>query len=270
LSEPARSLFVVGAPRSGTSVLFKTLSAHPAFACTTQLTRRFRAHWWLVRVAELTGKRHRAVEAGELWKSFWPNAKVERTEADLTEEHVRKLRNIVDGHCRHFRRPVFLAKRPDFSIRIRWLAAGLPEAKFVHIVRDGRAVARSILEQLRRGPKRRWAMIGRNLWPELLTMEEAAYSGAIWSRTTTICARALATLDPSRVETIRYEDFVADPVPVLSRITSLVDVEWSDEHANLLPKLDNRNPKWREMLTEEEQAAVLSEAEGGLREYGYL
>jgi len=269
MSEAARSLFVVGSPRSGTSVLFKTLSAHPSFACTTQLTRRFRARWLLVRIAELTGKRHRPVEAGKLWKSFWPNAKVERTEADLTEEHRRKLRRIVAGHCRHFRRPVFLAKRPDFSIRIRWLAAGLPDAKFVHIIRDGRAVARSILEQIRRRGMPRWGLIGRKLWPELLEMEPAPYSGALWSRTTTLCARALATLEPDRVVTVRYEEFVADPLPVLERITALVGVTWGPEHRDLVPPLDNRNPKWREMNPEDREP-MLEEARAALEEFGYL
>ena len=69
---PAPSVFIVGSPRGGTSVFFKTLARHPDFAFTTNLTRRFRANFILVRIAEILGGKHRPVEAGELWKSFWP------------------------------------------------------------------------------------------------------------------------------------------------------------------------------------------------------
>ena len=112
-------VFILGSPRSGTSVLFKTLASHPSFASTTNLTRRFRANFTLVRLAELFGGTHRPVEAGELWKSFWPDNRRVRDETDLTEHHRRMLAKIVRGHVRHFRREIFLAKRPDFSMRVR-------------------------------------------------------------------------------------------------------------------------------------------------------
>ena len=265
-----RAVFIVGSPRGGTSVFFKTLAKHPDFAFTTNLSRKFRANFLLVRLAELVGRRHRPVEAGELWKSFWPNGKFERTEEHLTEHHRRILDKIVVGHIRHFRRPVFLNKRPDMVVRIRWLAAGLPSAKFIQLVRDGRATANSILQQCKKRNKPHWSYVGRGMWPDLREMDSASYSGAIWSRTTMLADKALATLDSARVHTVRYEDFVDRPVEILDGVADFCGIDWKPEHHAFIPNLENRNWKWQEQMTAEEQTLMLAQATAGLEYFDYL
>lgn len=264
-----RSVFIVGSPRSGTSVFFKTLAQHPAFATTTNLTRKFLARFWMVRIAELLGAKHRPVEAGALWKSFWPRGKRESDGNDLTEEHRRILRRIVDGHVRHFKREIFLNKRPDMSIRIKWVAAGLPESRFIHIVRDGRATANSILHQCKVRGKPHWSFIGRDMWADLREMDSATYSGAIWSRVAILADKALATLDPSRVLTVRYEEFVKDPAGILERTAGFCGITWEEEHHAFIPNLEDRNYKWKKQMTEEEQKRMLASARPGLEYFGY-
>ena len=266
---PPPSVFILGSPRSGTSILFKTLANHPSFACTTNLTRRFRANFTLVRIAELFGGKHRPVEAGELWNSFWPDGRKVRDEKDLTEYHRRMLEKIVWGHVRHFRRQVFLAKRPGISMRIRWLAAGLPNAKFVHVLRDGRAVANSILAKGRERGIPRWAYIGKDMWPDLAEMEPVAYCGAIWARTAMLTDRTLSTLEPERVLTLRYEDFVRRPLRIVGETAAFCGVPWGEDFEGIVQHLEDRNYKWKEQMSPEEQERMIEQARPGLDYFGY-
>ncbi len=267
--EEPRSVFIVGCPRSGTSVFFQTFSQHPSFAYTTNLTRRFRAHFGLVRIAEKLGGTHRPVEAAALWKGLWPTGVRERTEADLTDSQRRRLHRMVNDHIRHFGRPVFLNKKPGMALRIRWLAAALPNCRIIHVLRDGRAVANSILEQCKKADLR-WSYVGREMWPELADMNYAAYSGALWSRITRVCDDACQSLPHEQVLTVRYEDFVADAAGTLRKAAGFCDIPWGEEHAHLVPQLGSRNDKWKKVMTAEEQTDMLAEADEGLRHFGYL
>ena len=263
-----RSVFVVGCPRSGTSVFFQTFSRHPDFAFTTNLTRRFRGHFGLVKLAENLGGKHRPVEAGPIWKSIWPSGVRERTEADVTDEHRRRLDRLVRGHLEHFDRPVFLAKRPGLALRVRWLAEAVPGSKIIHVLRDGRAVANSVLEQCKRADLR-WSYIGREMWPELGEMDYASFSGALWARITTTCDAACRTLPDDRVMTVRYEDFIREPDETLAAAADFCGVRWGPEQAHLVPHLEDRNNKWLKAMTPEEQALMLEQVTPTLEAFGY-
>jgi hypothetical protein len=219
-------------------------------------------------VAELLGGSHRPVEAGALWKAFWPSGAVERTEADLTEHQRHMLRRMVVGHTRHFGKPIFLNKKPGNVLKIRWLAAGLPNALFIHCLRDGRAVANSILRECKKADIR-WSYLGREQWPELADMDYASYSGALWSRLALTGAAAVAHVEPGRVHTVRYEDFISDPLGTLAQTAAFCGIGWGPQHHGMVPRLDDRNDKWRTEMTPEEQECMLREARPGLEQLGY-
>lgn len=93
-------------------------------------------------------------------------------------------------------------KTPGYALQIRGLARMFPEAVFVHLLRDGRDVALSLLE----------ASFG----PE--TLEDAA---SYWTDRVTAARRDGQALDPARYLEIRYEDLVRDPAAQLQRICAI-------------------------------------------------
>ena len=101
-------------------------------------------------------------------------------------------------------------------------------------------------------------------------MNYASFSGGLWSRITRVCDDACKTLPTEQVFTVRYEDFVADTAGTLSDAAAFCGIPWGDEYAHLVPELSSRNDKWKRMMTEEEQADMLREADAGLRHFGYL
>lgn len=264
-----RAVFILGCPRSGTSVFFRALAGHPGLCTTTNVTRRFRARFALVRAAELLGARHRPVEADRFWRAFRSHDRREFTADDLTADQRAALERLVASHCRHFRRPLFVSKWPGHSMRVGWTAAALPQARFIHCVRDGRDVAASILRECRKSGQA-WSYMGRELWPELGAMEWAAYAGALWSRVTRTCAASLAALEPSRCLTLRYERFMARHLDALAEVADFCGLPFGAEHHGMALGLDARSGSWRRDLDEREQALMLEQAGGLLAELGYV
>lgn len=264
----APSVFIVGCPRSGTSVFYKTLAAHPSFACTTNLTRRFGAQSPFVRLAELFGAKHRPAEAGRLWRRFRQRGVRELTRDDLTDDDRRGLHRLVDGHVRHFGRQVFLSKWPGHSLRIGWTAAGLPDAKFIHCIRDGRAVANSVLRECKKAGYR-WSYMGREIWPELGDMDWAAYAGALWSRVTLTARAALERVDPGRVLEVRYRDFVAAPLETMAGVAEFCEIPWGAGLHGTVPRLDDRNRRWKDEMSADEQQHMLEQVRPAMETLEY-
>lgn len=267
-ASPPSAVFIAGSPRSGTSIFFKTLSGHPAFAMTTVLSRRFGGRVPPgMRLFHALGIGSRPVEAGRIWRSFHPDTETEVTEQHLSAEDRQRLTALVSNHCRLFGRPTFLSKWPGHALRIRWTAAALPDSRFIHCLRDGRAVANSILRECKKADTH-WSLNAR-MWPELAALDYASFSGAIWARVARACTDSLASLPPERAMTMRYEDFMAEPIATLERVAAFCGVPFGPEHHAMIPRLNDRNDRWKNEMSAEEQAAMLREAGPELEALGY-
>ena len=176
-------------------------------------------------------------------------------------------------------------KTPLHAEHMRPLAAALPEAFFLHLIRDGRDVAASLR--------------GLPFAPGEGSLEEIA---AAWCDTVDR-ARAAGAVLP-RYHEIRYERLVAEPEPVLREVCALLQLPFDPamlaaheraaerlhemsgiraaggvdgveperrrifEHA-LGPPDARRAGRWREALTEDEVARVEAIAAPTLRSLGY-
>jgi hypothetical protein len=93
-------------------------------------------------------------------------------------------------------------KTPEYVHRIPLLAEAHPGARFVHVVRDGRDVALSMLA--------------------MAHMHRRAASAAYFWRRSIRDGRRAADLLGNRYLEVRYEDLVEDPEPAMRAICSLV------------------------------------------------
>ena len=149
---------------------------------------------------------------------------------------------------------------------ITTLLAGFPDARFVHIVRDGRAVAASLV-RVDWGPND----VGRaaHFWIEQVAFGLAAELGAT-----------------GRVTRVRYEDLVREPRDVLLGLCSRLELEFVDSMAEasgftvpkytvpihgLIGQAPNRAriDAWRDQLTCREVEIFESIAGSLLNSLGY-
>lgn len=98
-------------------------------------------------------------------------------------------------------------KTPGYVSHLPRLAGLFPEARFVHILRDGRDVALSYLDV--------------SFGPE--TVERAALH---WKRVVERGREAGALLGPDRYVEARYEDLLADPEGTVRSLCGFIDLEF--------------------------------------------
>jgi hypothetical protein len=300
-------IFILGSPRSGTGVLYQLLRLHPALAWTTPVTQRVWAEdrfpferpalaplldrltaWlprrWLprpyrgphdgsLRIPDVP----ETSEAHAIWNRYLPETPHHvATEADVTPEARRTFRRIVRWHCAYFDADRFLNKTPRHALRIRYLYTVFPNAHFVHLVRDGRDVAASILKRRRRrGSAARWWGLRPPGWSNMQdTASPIVQCGWQWAESVTRADRdARTVVPPERYHVVRYADLTEHPRPTLTdlleRLNLAADAFFAAS-APYLNRLENRNGRWRRRLSDEQQHRLHDQIADTLRTWGFI
>lgn len=181
------ALYVIGAPRSGTTWLQHLMGAHPRVA-TPQETELF---------VDYVAAMEKAWSARVMSDDAWQRNRHRGLPAVLTKERLQELlTDFVTGVYDEVlalkpSADIVLEKVPRYSLYGPLIQRYVPDATFVHIIRDARDVVASLL-RARRGWGQEWA-------PSLA--EEAAITWRDHVRS----ARAVQDLTDRYVE-IRYED----------------------------------------------------------------
>lgn len=200
--------FVVGVNRSGTTLLRLMLDAHPDLAIppethfVPELIETFGAG-----PAE-PGRMAAAIAAGREWSDF--GFSEDELAAAISAEAATGAAGAVRAFFRLYAhragKPRWGDKTPAYGRSMTAIAGTLPEARFVHVIRDGRDVLLSIREHSdRRRPAERVA----ERW-----------------RSRVVDAREQARSLPHYRE-VRFERLVSDPEPVLREICELIALPWS-------------------------------------------
>ncbi len=199
-------VFIVGAPRSGTTWLQAVLSQHPSFASPPE-TEIFMALGEIDARYRAEGRRNGIGRAiGTLQFEDWC--------ADLWRRTRRDLLAAAPGSSR------ILEKSPDHARHIALIRRLVPGARFIHLVRHPADVVRSTLEASE-GWGHDWASP---------TAEIAA------GRWMTSVSRALDAAQPDDTLMVRYEDLLLGPAqwrPLLDFIG--IETTWPIPPLHLSP-----------------------------------
>ncbi len=190
--------FVVGANRSGTTLLRLMLDAHPELAIPPET-------FFVPNLIELfdqadpTRKDALAAITGqpEFADFGLPAAHLEAAMAAAPNTAGDALRAFYGSYASRHGKTRAGDKTPGYSGSMRAIESVLPEARFVHIIRDGRDVALSVME---RGLKER-------------TIEELAKR---WKRRIKRTRKQGAKV--AHYLEIRYEDLIAETEATLRKV----------------------------------------------------
>jgi Sulfotransferase family len=296
------TLFLVGAPRSGTSLVYKILCLHGDTAWMSNWMGRFPSALALATLNRIParlprlrsrvwfGEDSNAYVYGErrsMWRRLFPMP-VEgeplfercRIPDDLADERssqterphqIAALRAAVATIRRFGGARLFVNKRIANNRRIPLLLDAFPKARFVDIVRDGRAVAYSLSRvdwwadsKLWWHPDtpRGWEEEGGNPW------ELCARS---WVEENRAIERGLDVVPSDQVLRVSYEDFVADPWRALEMLVSFAGLDRDRRWLRQVEELEfpNRNERWRSGLSPADRAVVDNIQAETLARFGY-
>jgi hypothetical protein len=214
--------FVVGVTRSGTTLLRLMLDAHPALTIPPE------THFVpdLIEAARDDAATPETVAASITGNRRWGDFHLD------PDELLSKLREVepmdAPGAIRAFfelyaekqEKPRWGDKTPIYINRMLLIQRHLPEARFIHLIRDGRDAALSRAQ--------------RNLTnPTPMDKVGKRWKGRI------IRAREQASRLNHYLE-LRYEDLVRDPETPLRRICEFIELDWDDAMLRYYERAEDR------------------------------
>ena len=219
-------VFIVGCPRSGTSLLKRMLNAHFQIAVFGE------SHWIVQLFEEQRGLTPQGLATPELTSHLVDSPKFNRLrisrgqlEALLATgqpiTYASFVAGIFDLYGKSQGKVLVGNKTPWFVRRIKTLYSLWPTARFVHIIRDGRDVCLSMAN---------WPTTHRNHPARFSTWNEDAVSTAAlwWEYMVRIGREAGESLGPELYYEMRYESLVENPAEECSRLCSFLGLPYDD------------------------------------------
>lgn len=264
-----KPVYIIGCPRSGTTLLFTILRA----------SKEFWSHF---------------TESHYVWEKFLkdkrdPMFSMYLTENDVGPDERKYLENKYSGTVYHskfvadlsqklfFNRfkdlldPFYkiwsaiiafgkslsdkeyriLDKTPPNTYRVGYLAETFPDAKFIYLTRDGATNISSLIEGWKSSG--RFSFKFRKFYDYNKNIAIKGYNGKVWKFTNPpgwenylnksleeVCAfqwssahkytqEALEKIDPSRYLQVKYEDLIANPPKVIKEICKFLEIEYDQE-----------------------------------------
>lgn len=216
-------VFVTGCTRSGTTLLQRILDGHPDLAVSndTHVVPRSVLAGPGGPDLPMSGALLEEVVGHTRFSRLGVDATVARRFAGEAPRFADFVRALFGEAARLRGKPYAGEKDPEYVRRIPLLGGLFPEARFVHIIRDGRDVAVSTLA---------WVTPRRFLGQLELWQREPVGVCALWWRRQVLAGLTGGLeVGPDRCLEVRYEDLVGAPAPTAARVASFLDLPPSDE-----------------------------------------
>ena len=271
-------VFVVGCHRSGTNLLYDTLLSAGGFAVYRGYLP---VHKILIPRAGSLDKVENRQKAIDLWLRSKGFRRSGLDAQKLTDLVVRECRNggdfirlIMDEIARNQNVGRWAVYDPDALLHMQRIKADIPQALFVHIIRDGRDIAVS-LNKMGGFMPFFWARKPASVLATALYWEWTVRKGRHYGRHF-----------PADYVEVHYEDLVSSPQETLETLgkfldhdldyrriqqTSLGRLSESNSSFREEPKEKRANPvgRWKNRLSPNEVAALEALIGGCLEEVGY-
>ena len=283
-------IIIVSAGRSGSTLLHEILSRNLSIAWLSGFCNRYpdKPHFnrFIMKLIDTPffgstlKKRFHPSEAYRFWEYYAPGFRHTYRDlyaSDLTLGTKENVLAVMSQFVTTNRQRLLL-KITGWP-RIHYLTAIFPDAKYIHLVRDGRAVANSLLKV-----DFWWGWRGPDNWrlgPLPLAYQEeweffnhsyVALAGIGWKIILDSIEKAQESLSKNQFLQIRYEDLCTEPILSFQRMLEFCELNWTESFNIEINNysFQNKNFYWKNNLTEAQQD-ILSEVTLSHRlKYDYL
>ena len=273
-------IFVVGSPRSGTTLLQRMLRSHPRISSPTG-----ESHFMipLYRNAKSFGDLRKAENVRNVLQEMYrrnPNFletdfpgmrfEVGSLAVDLHQKGCDSIPRIISGlfekNAHGEGKARWLEKTPYYVLHLRTIMEMFPAAQIIHIIRDGRDCALSMFQR-------------KYDFDVFTTYHAARY----WKHFVDVGQKTGPVLGPKVYLEIRYEDLLKNPVATVRKICEFLGEEYSDSMVNFQKSRDKKSKtpllakpiqsanaeKWRRLMRRHQVMIFESVAGITLKRNGY-
>jgi hypothetical protein len=268
-SELSNPIFIVGAPRSGTTLLSTMLNRHPAISICDETYYFYYVYSRQRAFGNLTDieNRRRLVESyldtGRIRSMDVDRSALEQAMTSEGTDYAEMFISLMRSYARLHGKRRYGEKTPHHALHAELLRRIYPGCRLIHIVRDPRDVVASLM----RMP---WAA------------SSPSANARLWSNFVQAAERCQGSENFLRVH---YEHLVLDPESELQRICAFLGerfstqmlmsqpdakaYRWWFERAQR-PVTNERIRKWDEQLSPEQVAVVERIAASPMQALGYI
>ena len=211
--------FIVGCPRSGTSLLQRMVDAHPVIAITPETN-------WIARAlaashcdgdVPVTGDLVERVTTHRRFGDLGIDEVTARRLAGKADTFAAFVSAIFDLYGQKQDKELVGDKTPGYVRSIPTLNGLFPEARFAHIIRDGRDVCLSLLN---------WDKLPKILG-RLAGSEDYVFTAALfWEWNVRLGREAGLGLGPRLYYELRYESLVRQPEATSAALCRFLDLPY--------------------------------------------
>lgn len=274
-----RPIFIVGAARSGTTLLQYMLRSHPEISLPTSESHFFIPFYKRTNeFGDLSNKENIRALLEAIYSARKPffdedvhgiKYDVDSLAEILYQKGCSTLPEIISGifqeNAKAEGKTRWGDKTPYYILHLDTLLEMFPDAQIIHLIRDGRDCALSMLERK------------RDL--QIFNIYHAAY---IWNRYVT-AGQGFGTEHPDYYFELRYEDILNQPEVFLEKLCNFLHIQFDDSVINFRKSdgTDNRTPlltkplkksnqaKWKSRMSEKQLEVFESLAGTTLEKCGY-
>ncbi len=207
--------FIVGCPRSGTTLLSAILNRHPKI-CVPPETHFYRYMYeqfpgglsWVKTNWSINAYQFLEPLTRDYWTDYTPNELIDDLLSPPNNEGEFFL-HLISKYQKRANKQFWIEKTPDHLRFIAKILAQHPNARFIYIYRDGRDVALSLC-------KTGWPWITNDFLDNMLLWNK-------YIKEETFLTKAY------NYHRIKYEDLISNPDFIINKLCSFLDVEYYED-----------------------------------------
>jgi len=256
-------IFILNPSRSGTTILFRLFARHRDTAFFERYSAKLYKHPSLFRFIPLLMKyqkiRYKTIRPiaseGAVWGRFYSPIN-HLNESHATEEIKNYYYNAIKYQLKAFNATRFVNKNPRSCMRVRFINHMFPNAVYIVVKRDKKAVISSMYKKLQRKEKiwrekfpntkkfvGSYAIVRKILGENISDLEACIGYYELYHNTLNEDLPVIS----DKVISVHYEDYVKDPRNIIKKLYDFTHLKWYDELEEFIPKqlqLHN-NEKWK-------------------------
>jgi len=221
-----KPIFIIAAPRSGSTLLFETLMRHQQLWSFGD-----EGHAWIEKYPNLRPVRG-GVASNRLTGADLSDGLVEQLKKDMLQGMISAQGDRVNSDAGAIR---LLEKTPKNCLRIPFIDTIYPDARYIYLYRDPKESISSIIEGWRHqrfvtyGDVRmvhgRWCFLRPPAWQEMINRPLNEIAAFQWKTCQDIILDDLDAIETNRWTICAFDEFLKDPKGTISRLQKFCELD---------------------------------------------
>ena len=240
---PKKRIFLVGCPRSGTTLLQSLLTAH------SQINSFPESHFFRNLIPEHNSKRYwlgvASRKAQPRFEAFLKEIEREDLSSYLSQfalfqyQYIQTFLRVLDTITQQQEKTIWIEKTPDHIHYIKYIEKQITGAKFIHIIRNGADVVASLYEVTHKYSK---------IWGGKWNIDKCIKQ---WKKDVEI---SLEHQNRNNHLIVQYEQLIENSSLALEQICDFIDIEFEEimleNYGEMTKAIVLKNEPWKTSVGE--------------------